>query len=77
MAKFKVVHEIEVGAESPLEAAQTALEFILDAEGLAHQFYVQEISENENEVMPIFSVDLDEDNAVLDVPAQTYQPLIS
>ena len=77
MAIFKVVYEIEVEAENPLEAAKTTLEYIQDNSGLAQQFYVQE--ESDDEVKPIFSVDLNEEDedAVLEIPTIMYIPLIS
>jgi hypothetical protein len=70
MANFKIVWEIELEAQTPLEAAKTAQEWI--KEPLNNwQFYVQ----NE-ETKEISSVDLEEvdENAVF--PVKSYHPLI-
>ena len=72
MKTYKVVWEMELNAENPLEAAKTALKWIEESsdESGAHQFYVQD------ERGSLFSVDLDEyeEDAVLLV--NEYLPLI-
>jgi hypothetical protein len=68
---FRVVWEIELDADTSLEAAKTAQEWISDSGGGCQYYYVQDVETHE-----IVSVDLDEDddNAVL--PVKEYQALI-
>lgn len=70
MATFKISWEIEIDAETPLEAAKEAQKW-MRAKGAEWQFYVQEEHDQD-----IFSVDLaeEDDNAVLLV--HEYDPLI-
>ena len=70
MGNFKVVHEINVEAKTPLEAAKTVQEWMDNAD-TKWQFYVQR--ENGKK---LYSVDLSEDNsaAVLEVGAD--EPMI-
>lgn len=70
MATFKISWEIEIDAETPLEAAKEAQKW-MKAKGSEWQFYVQEEHDQD-----IFSVDLaeEDDNAVLLV--HEYDPLI-
>jgi len=70
MKNFKIVWEIELTAENPLDAAKTAQEWIRDERNY-WQFWVQD-----EETEEIFTVDLEEpdENAVLDV--ETFTPLI-
>jgi hypothetical protein len=70
MAKFKVVHEIEVEANSPLQAAKTIQEWMDDADQ-KWQFYVQR--ENGKKV---YSVDLSEDDSVAVLPVPVYHAMI-
>jgi hypothetical protein len=70
MAKFKVVHEIEVEANSPLQAAKTIQEWMDDADQ-KWQFYVQR--ENGKK---IYSVDLNESNSDAVLPVTEYSPMI-
>lgn len=69
MARHKVVFEIDVEAENPLEAAKEIQEW-LDAADNKWQFYVQEEGSSK-----VFSVDLQEDDedAVLEVVTK-YEP---
>lgn len=64
MAQFKVVWEIQLEANSPLEAAKTAREWQLDKDSSATMYYVQEDEKKE-----VFSVDLleDDEDAVLPI----------
>lgn len=73
MANFKIVWDIEIDAENPLEAAKKAQEWL--KESYANwSFYVQEEGNNK----PIFSVDLEErdEDAVLQVTQGEYIPMI-
>lgn len=70
MSEFKVVLEIQMEANNPLEAAKTLEKWIKEDGGF--QYYVQNM-----ETQEIHTVDLsedDDDDAVL--PADDYQPLI-
>jgi hypothetical protein len=71
MPHYKVVLEIELEAETPLEAAKTLVEWLKD--GSNHIYMVQDDDTHE-----LFSVDLDEDDedAVLPTKLNDYQPLI-
>lgn len=71
MKTFKIVWEIELDANNPLDAAKTALNWIQEQSSQAHQFYVQE--ENSKE---LFSVDLDEEDQDAVLPVKEYLPLI-
>lgn len=76
MPLFKVSHEIEVEADSPLEAAYKVNHMmdnrVFDSEAIGGwQFYVQE--ENSTEV---FSVDLDEEDENAVLPVKKYEPFI-
>jgi len=73
MANYKVVLEIEIDANSPLEAAQKTQDWIREPD-TDWQYYVQRASRKDDEV---FSVDLSEEdeNAVYD--ADNYIPLIN
>jgi len=70
MAKFKVVHEIEVEAENHLKAAKTIQEWMDDADQ-KWQFYVQEEGSK-----IVKSVDLQEDDSVAVLPVPVYHPMI-
>ena len=72
MASFRVTWEIEIDADSALDAALKAQEYQRDRNTTSNQFYVQ----NEK-TLEIVSVDLDEEfiaDAVL--PVKVYEPLI-
>lgn len=71
MEEYKVVFEIQVNAESPLEAARITLGWLRDKDS-EWEFIVQENGEGET---PIYLVDLEDNDAVL--PLNYYQPLIS
>ena len=71
MAEFKVVWEIQLDAENPLDAAKKAQEWQKDYENEATQFYVQKDGEKE-----VFSVDLNEDDEDAVLPVDKYVPLI-
>ena len=71
MALYKVVWEIELDAETPLEAAQQAMDWLQDRDGTPQQFYVQEDGERE-----LFSVDLSEPEDQQVYPVEEYVPLI-
>ena len=68
MANYKIVWEIELEADNPLEAAKTAMEWIKDG---SQQFYVQD-----TDTMKLSSVDLAEDGEDAVLPANEYMPLI-
>jgi len=70
MANYKVVFEIEVDAESPLEAAKTVQDWLQDPSD-NWQFYVM----NED-TQKVYSVDLDEHESVAVVDVERYLPLI-
>jgi hypothetical protein len=70
MALFKVTHEINVEANSPLQAAKTVQEW-MDAGDTKWQFYVQR--ENGKKV---YSVDLNESNSIAVLPVTKYEPMI-
>jgi len=69
MTKFNVVLEIELNANSPLEAAMLARQWASDD---PMQYYVQNVSTRE-----IVSVDLLEFNEDAVLPVKEYKPLIS
>lgn len=70
MALFKVVHEITVEADSPLEAAKTVQQWMDDAD-TKWQFYVQKYSRNQ-----VDSVDLSEADEDAVLPVKKYKPMI-
>lgn len=67
---YKVVLEIEINANSPLQAAEIVEEWIQEL-GSHWQYYVQSYDDDQ-----IYSIDLEEDdiNKVLDI--DKYVPLI-
>jgi len=71
MKSFKVSFEIDVSAETPLEAAKIVQNYLQDPDE-DWQFFIQDEQTDE-----IFSVDLDEsdDDAVL--PVDNYVPFIN
>lgn len=69
MAHYKVALEIEVNADSPLEAAKTVEGWLRNGN---YQYYVQEDEENAE----VFSVDLTEADKDAVLPAGVYLPLI-
>jgi hypothetical protein len=70
MAKFKVVHEIEVEAKNPLEAAKKVQKWMDEADQ-KWQFYVQKDGSK-----TVKSVDLDEDDSVAVLPVPVYHAMI-
>jgi len=70
MANFKVVFEIEVDAETSLEAAKTVQDWLQDPSD-NWQFYVM----NE-ETKQVDSVDLDEHDSVAVIEKVQYLPLL-
>ena len=70
MAQFKVVWEIQLEADSPLEAAKLAQEIQQDKNSSATMYYVQEDEKKE-----VFSVDLLEDDEDAVLPTD-YVPMI-
>jgi len=72
MATFKVVFEIDIEANTPLEAAKKVQDW-LQNENDNWQYYVQE-SDRKN--AKILSVDLDENDESAVLPADNYEPLI-
>lgn len=70
MKQNKVVLEIEVDGDTPLEAAKTLQEWLDDAD-TKWQFYVQ--AEGDNKV---FSVDLSEDDSCAVLEVMNYKPMI-
>ena len=70
MAQFKVVMEITVGAETPLEAAKTVQKWLQDPQS-KWQYYVQKVGDKK-----IDSVDLDEEDEDAVLPVKDYEPMI-
>lgn len=70
MKNYKVVYEIEVEANSPLEAAKQVAEWLKEND-TSSMFYVQ--AEDENEVV---SIDLQEEDEDAVLPVHFYHPLI-
>ena len=70
MALFKVVHEINVEAKTPLEAAKTVQEWMDEADN-KWQFYVQRQNGKK-----VYSVDLNESNSDAVIPVGAYEPMI-
>ena len=70
MAQFKVVMEITVGAETPLEAAKTVQKWLQDPQSKC-QYYVQKVGDKK-----IDSVDLDEEDEDAVLPVKDYEPMI-
>jgi hypothetical protein len=70
MTTFKVVHEIKVEANNPLQAAKTVQNW-MDMGDINWQFYVQR--ENGKKV---YSVDLQEHDSVAVLPVTKYEPMI-
>lgn len=68
MANFKVVFEIEVDANNPLEAAQETQRWLRNDDW---QYYVQNC-----ETHKVFSVDLDEADEDAVLPVKEYHPII-
>ncbi len=69
MPKMRVVWEIEIDAETPLEAAKEAQRWMRTEDW---QFYVQ-IEHNDK----VFSVDLGEEDDDAVLPVKVYEPLIN
>ncbi len=67
----RVVFEIEVDAETPLEAAKTVQEWMQNPND-NWQFYVQPCDKSED----VFSVDLDEDKSCAVQETDNYIPMI-
>ncbi len=68
MKNYNVVFEIQVGAETPLDAAKKVQEWLQNPND-NWQYYVQD-----EETKNIFSVDLDDDDCAYII--NNYQPLI-
>ena len=71
MKLYKVVFEIEIDAESPLQAAERIQDLIREVDS-NWQFYVQ--AEDEKQ---IYSVDLEEEDEFAVYPVNEYKPLIN
>ena len=71
MARHKVVFEIEVEAENPLEAAKE-IQSWLDEGDQKWQFYVQPCDKSED----VFSIDLQEDDEDAVQELDNYIPMI-
>jgi len=71
MPHYKVVLEIEVDAENPLEASKTVQRWVKEDES-NFQYYVQE----DEPSAEIVSVDLTEADADAILPADDYRPMI-
>ena len=70
MKTFRVVFEIEVQAETPLEAAKEVQDWLQNPND-NWQFYVQEDDDS-----TIYSIDLDEDESCAVLNADNYMPMI-
>lgn len=71
MATKRVVYEIEVEAETNIEAAKTVQDWLQNDPNQSWQFYVQDA-----DTKKIVSVDLDEDESCMELPADNYTPMI-
>ena len=71
MATFKVVFEIDVDAETPLEAAKIVEDWLHNPND-HWQYYVQPCDKSED----VFSVDLDEDDSCAVIEIDNYIPSI-
>lgn len=71
MKQYRVVMEIQIQAETPVEAAKTFEKWV--KEGSRFIYYVQE---DDEEVKEIVSVDLLEDDENAVSPVKDYEPLI-
>jgi hypothetical protein len=71
MSEYKVSWEININANSPLNAAKEALIIMQDTGSIANQFYIQD-----EETEDIFSVDLDEEDENAVLPVDNYEPFI-
>jgi len=70
MANYKVVLEIEIDANSPLDAAKKVQEWLNEADQM-WAFYVQE-----EDIKQVFSVDLSEEDEDVVIEYDNYIPLI-
>ena len=70
MAKKRVVFEIEVDANSNIEGAKTVQEWLQNPND-NWQYYVQDI-----ETLKIVTIDLEEDESCMELPADNYSPMI-
>ena len=68
---YKVVYEIQVDANGPLEAAKCVHNLLKDGHSFNPQFYIQEEDSTD-----LFSVDLEEEDEDAVLPVQYYHPLI-
>ena len=71
MKTKRVVFEIEVEAETNVEAAKTVQEWLQEDTCQNWQFYVQDAETKE-----VVSIDLDEDESCMELPADNYSPMI-
>ena len=73
MKTFRVTWEIEIEANSPIEAALMAKDWQCDLLGHseANQFYVQD-----EKTLEVVSIDLDEEPEDAVLPIKEYKPLI-
>jgi hypothetical protein len=70
MAEKRVIYEIEVDADTNIEAAKTVQDWLQDP-SLNWQFYVQDVETKE-----IVSIELNKDESHMEVPANDYTPMI-
>lgn len=70
MATKRVVYEIEVDVETNIEAAMTVQDWLQNPNN-NWQFYVQDVDSGK-----IVSIDLDEDESCMELPADNYRPMI-
>jgi len=71
MATKRVVYEIEVDVETNIEAAKTVQDWLQNDPNQSWQFYVQDVDSGK-----IVSIDLDEDESCMELPADNYRPMI-
>lgn len=69
MANKKVVFEIELDADSNVEAAKTVQEWLAD--GTKYQFYVQDVSTKQ-----VVSIDLNHHESCQEQLIRNYKPII-
>jgi len=67
----KVVFEIEVDADTNIEAAKTVQDWLQNDPMQSWQFYVQDVDSG-----VVVSIDLDEDESCMELPVHKYHPMI-
>ena len=68
---FEIEVEVDAGQRENIEAAKTVQEWLQEDDCQNWQFYVQDVEDG-----TIVSIDLDEDESCMELPADNYTPLI-